>query len=419
VFFPINTDAPVYYFPFATIGLIVTNMALFVAQMAAWAVAVDGQPTWDDPWCLAFGDGLHPLQWVTHAFLHGGPMHLIGNMVFLWGFGLVVEGKLGWWRFLGLYLGVAAAVGLAAQALMLGYDGPPRNALGASAAVFGLLGMAFVWAPKNEVTIFTWFLYRPFLWEATILAFCGCYFAYQVLLFALGGFSMGGALGHILGGVFGFGLGVLLLKRDWVDCEGWDLFAVMKNTHGRQRDDEFHYRDAAFQAGKIATPQVEPERSAAEKVGATTLDPRVRIKKFLEAGDVISALGEYEKLVAFHPTWRLDRETLGAIGEAAYKEKCWEDAEPLLKQWLERFGAEDAKDAKTDDAGAAVRVRLKLAKTLIDGTKKPAEGLAVLRQVDPSGLPPKPAAAYQELRKRAEGMAKRTEGMAKRAKSGA
>lgn len=410
---PINTDAPIYYFPWVTITLIAANVAAFVAEMTALVHGGAGEPLWFEDWMLSFGQGLHPLQWVPWAFLHADIWHLGGNMIFLWGFGLVVEGKLGWWRFLALYLGVAAAAGLVDQLMMLGYSGElPSGALGASGVIFGLMAMALVWAPKNDMTVFMLFFYRAFVFEASILAFCGWYFALQVLLFALDGFSMGSALLHLTGMILGGAMGVLMLKKDWVDCEGWDLFAVMNNTHGRQRDDEFHYRDAAFQAGKIATPQVEPERSAAEKVGATTLDPRVRIKKFLEAGDVISALGEYEKMVAFHPTWRLDRETLGAIGEAAYKEKCWEDAEPLLKQWLERFGAEEAKGAKADDAGAAVRVRLKLAKTLIDGTKKPAEGLAVLRQVDPSGLPPKPAAAYQELRKRAEATAKR-------AKSGA
>ena len=59
-------------------------------------------------WALVLGDGLHPLQWVTNNFMHSGFFHLAGNMIFLWTFGLVVEGKLGWWRVLARVLGLAA-----------------------------------------------------------------------------------------------------------------------------------------------------------------------------------------------------------------------------------------------------------------------------------------------------------------------
>ena len=50
------------------------------------------------------GDGIHPLQWLTNIFLHAGFFHLVGNMIFLWTFGFVVEGKLGWLPFTALYL---------------------------------------------------------------------------------------------------------------------------------------------------------------------------------------------------------------------------------------------------------------------------------------------------------------------------
>src|SRR6266566_4216395 len=93
VLIPYNTDAPIYHFPFVTVGLIVVNAAVLVACAKADDQVVEG-------WMLQFGQGLHPLQWISNNFMHAGVMHLIGNMFFLWGFGLVVEGKLGWWRFL-------------------------------------------------------------------------------------------------------------------------------------------------------------------------------------------------------------------------------------------------------------------------------------------------------------------------------
>jgi len=385
---PINTDAPIYHFPWVTIGLIVANTAAFAAWMAA------GAPP---EWMLVYGDGLHPVQWVSSVFLHGGPFHLVGNMFFLWAFGLVVEGKLGWWRFLTLYLGLTVVSCFIEQLAMLGYegdvfDGGAPGSLGASGVIFGLMAMALVWAPKNDMTVFMLLFYQPLVFEASILAFCGFYLVWQVVLVALLDWS---AVLHMLGAVLGLAAGLVMLKANWVDCEGWDIFAVINNTYGRRDDhDEFRYRHAAFEAGKIATPQVVPEKPKSERVEAAALDPRHRIRRFLDAGDVISALGEYEKLVAFHPTWRLDREALLALAEAAYREKSWDDADPLMTQYLDRF--------PEDDPTATARVRLKLAKYQVDIAGNAAEALQLLRAVDPATLPAKAAAAHRELRKRAE-----------------
>ena len=54
---------------------------------------------------------LHPIQWVTHNFLHYDVLHLAGNMLFLWSFGIVVEGKLGAFKFLMTYLAIGTLHG--------------------------------------------------------------------------------------------------------------------------------------------------------------------------------------------------------------------------------------------------------------------------------------------------------------------
>ena len=110
---PINTDAPLYHFPYATIGFIVVNTICF----AATGFALNSRLL--EPWLLQYGEGLNPLEWIPAAFAHGGFMHLIGNMFFLWGFGLVVEGKLGWRRFIPLYFAMAAAWGFGVDILTL------------------------------------------------------------------------------------------------------------------------------------------------------------------------------------------------------------------------------------------------------------------------------------------------------------
>lgn len=115
---PYSTDAPIYYFPWMTILLIVVNGITFALTGMGWH---------SDGWLLQYGNGLHPTEWLAYSFLHFGPLHLIGNMFFLWAFGIVVEGKLGWWKFLALYLSIGITGGALIQIAMLGYR-PPLDA---------------------------------------------------------------------------------------------------------------------------------------------------------------------------------------------------------------------------------------------------------------------------------------------------
>ncbi len=81
-------------------------------------------------------------------FLHGGWLHLIGNMWFLWVFGDNVEDAFGHGRFLGFYLvcGFAAAL---AHAVVDPFSRVPM--IGASGAIAGVLGAYFVWFPWSRV----------------------------------------------------------------------------------------------------------------------------------------------------------------------------------------------------------------------------------------------------------------------------
>ena len=103
MFFPYGTDAPVYYWPFTTVAMIIANVLVFTLEVCDERFA--------DALVLETGSGIHPLQWLTTNFAHAGPMHLAGNMLFLWAFGLIVEGKLGWLKTLVAYLGIGVVYG--------------------------------------------------------------------------------------------------------------------------------------------------------------------------------------------------------------------------------------------------------------------------------------------------------------------
>ena len=108
---------------------------------AEYAQQTDLEPTHGGPfWITAF----------TSMFMHGGWMHLIGNMLFLWVFGDNVEEAMGHGKFLAFYL----LTGLAASAahIMLNLDSTIPS-LGASGAISGILGGYIVMFPKQRVKV--------------------------------------------------------------------------------------------------------------------------------------------------------------------------------------------------------------------------------------------------------------------------
>ncbi len=95
---------------------------------------------------VSFWDALLPL-W-TSMFLHGGFLHLLGNMWFLWVFGDNVEDRLGHLKFLVFYLLCGTGAGLSHALLHISSTIPT---VGASGAVSGVLGAYFVLFPRSRV----------------------------------------------------------------------------------------------------------------------------------------------------------------------------------------------------------------------------------------------------------------------------
>lgn len=108
-----------------------------------------------------------PGRMFSHAFLHGGFMHLIGNMFFLAALGLLVEGALGEWRFALLY-----ALSILGSCLfsLAWHWGDGGAGLGASGAIAGLMGAFCVVWGRRPVRFFWWFFVlfgyvrKPAIW---------------------------------------------------------------------------------------------------------------------------------------------------------------------------------------------------------------------------------------------------------------
>ena len=122
--------------------------------------------------------------------------------------GFIVEGKLGWRRFVRLYLSLGLIDSVLTQLIML-----PASAVGASSAIMGLMAICLVWAPRNELSLAFWFLFRLFLFEVSIFADAMFYIAWETLWLVTFQFQMSTPALHLIGIMVGFAAGTLYVKK--------------------------------------------------------------------------------------------------------------------------------------------------------------------------------------------------------------
>jgi membrane associated rhomboid family serine protease len=357
---PWNTDAPIYHWPYATVGLIVVNVLAFIVVVEA------GEEAMID-WSLWHGDGLHPLQWVTSNFIHGGIMHLVGNMFFLWGFGLVIEGKLGWLRFLGVFFGIGIVQCAMEQVISLGME--EGMSLGASAIIFGLLAMA--WAPKNEMSCVLLIGFRVVMLEISILIFALLYLAWQVVMLCIEVFAFEQPLGtaalHLMGAFLGLIVGVVMLKKEWVDCENWDVFALWNDRLGEKPEERKAKKEpvAADLPPEVAAAQRETQRENALRT----------FREMIATGNLDAAQAHLHKARAAVPNAGLAEKDLLDLIKALHEQRRWSDSLPWMVECMRQFPEK------------AVRMRLKLAQILVDELERPGQALDVLRKLPLRALP--------------------------------
>jgi len=363
--FPYSCDALLYHLPIATGVLIAINVVAFVGYMSEKINVENG-------WLLEYGTGLHPLQWLLSPFMHSDIEHLLGNMLFLWTFGLVTEGKLGWWRFLAVYLGIAVGQSAIEQAIfpLLAPDIP--FTVGASAAIAGLMAMAVVWAPINQISVFVLFMFRAFTFEVGVGVFAALYVGLDLLFCFLFGQGAIGSATHLMGAAMGALAGVVLLKTGVVECEDNDLFSVLSGVYGTERTKQ---REEAATATKIV-----------ERTADLTLEMRRRFEAYLKIGQPQEALATLQRARHRKIPLETDRQDLVALIAGLQKAKRWTESAPVMAELLERFpeGSEG--------------VRIKLAQVCLVELGKPGKALELIGPLDGARLSPQLSAARDKVR---------------------
>ena len=150
------------------------------------------------------------LTLLVSMFMHGGLMHLLGNMLFLWIFGDNIEDDLGHVRYSVFYLVCGLLASLAHVFSTVALDQNPLiPSLGASGAISGVLGAYLLMHPRRRVTVF---LFR-FLTEVPGFVAVGLWFAFQLVsgLGMLGGGAQEGGVAYAAH-IGGFIAGLVLVK---------------------------------------------------------------------------------------------------------------------------------------------------------------------------------------------------------------
>ncbi len=240
--FPLKDNIPTLNFPIVTVALIALNViAYFFWQKGGLTL---GEPSSQDYLCHLYDyaeipyEVTHPgdqvaaegcgtptaptwLTLFTSMFMHGGLLHLGGNMLFLWIFGNNVEDSMGPVKYLLFYL----LGGLAATGLQVAVNADSTTpSLGASGAVAAVLGGYLLLFPQARVVTVIFIVFFFTIVELPALLILGFWFVQQVLFGYLGlnAAGEGGGVAYFAH-IGGFAFGMLAIK----------LFADDRKTRGQ------------------------------------------------------------------------------------------------------------------------------------------------------------------------------------------
>jgi membrane associated rhomboid family serine protease len=350
MFIPVYSDAAKYFWPIGTGILVLLNIIVFVLDLSFDL----------DDYSLEYGSGLHPVQWLTSMFIHANIIHLIGNLLFIWAFGLVIEGRVGTLYFLALYLGMGIGESMLEQILLLSIG--EGSSVGASSAIYALILVAMVWSPQDNITIAYWLFLTMFgTFEIPILVLGAIYLGldgFQVLTsdsIVTTGFL------HLLGATVGFVTGTVLLFTKMVNTENRDLWSMTQEARGKKLPD----------APAIKTKQQKREEAALIETIKKENEIRWKSVDFHLAGENAKAAAMcFRHLQQTQPDLEWDEARLLKMISIFQKQDNADQTILYSKKYLELF------------SGKAATVGLNAARLLLVKKTAPRKALEMLRIID-------------------------------------
>ena len=345
---PTGTDAPIYHLPIMTGVTIAINVIAGLLQLLV--------PGFTEMFMLEYGT-FRPYTWLTAAYLHADVWRFFGNMMFLFIYGAIVEGKVGWWKFALIYNASAILASLLIAILTIFASG---GTVGASCAIYAMMAICFLWAPENEVEFYygAWFYFRPFggSFEVSLQNVCFFFVAMDLLTAAFTGFTLGTSVFHLMGLVPGILIGWAMLKFRQVNCEGHDFLSIRSGKRG--------------QSQLTVAEESEQNREKEERLAERKQDLErglAAVDRYIDLGHYKNAFKRFQSLAVSRSKLRLSESRLLKIINGLEKQPE-EDRlyRKLMHYYLKHYSR------------LAVTVRMKLAKRLLDH-EQPREAGRVLQ----------------------------------------
>lgn len=337
---PIRTNCWPRRTPYANYFLILANVAVFFVTYGPHGEIVRGELVlvpihhWAKQLMLTPADW-HLWQFVSYAFLHGGLVHIIGNMFFLYLFGNCVNDRLGQVGYLGFYLvgGVFSGIG---HVLVSGAD-----VLGASGAVAAVTGAYLVLYPQTLITVLYWFFFIGTM-EVPALYFIG--FKMIILDNVIIRYTPNVAYdAHLAGYAFGIACSLVILATGLVKSSSFDLLAMTRRWNRRR-----HYRDVVSSGYDPFTGQTKAKPIRVREIKKTAAELqkeeeiaelRERISSRVSQRNLSGAAQLYLELTRLDREQILPRQQLLDIANQLASENKSTESARAYEQFLAHYGS--------------------------------------------------------------------------------
>ena len=313
------------------------------------------------PWYLTTVGGWNPLRWLTAMCVHPRWFDALFGLGFTLSFGLVVEGLIGWRRFLPVLGGGIALTYIWSLINGLMLDGILIQS-GSAELRAVLAGILVMWVPTNVINYNRWFIVTIGSFEIEIWKIVAFSTAAGVLGAILSGLPLvSGIGGQIIFPACGLAVGYALLRAGWVAGDGWNLPLLLETRQMNPGDrTEMMRLRALEQGGGMAVAAAGTVDQAAD----LSSDMESSLRESLAAGELDTTFSLWKALrsTAYKPPAELLDLLLKTLYQAKHVDQAAAIAEDLIVLFPER--SRDARmilasKALTEKKPGAVRAYLK------------------------------------------------------------
>jgi membrane associated rhomboid family serine protease len=335
---PIRTSIRPRRTPYANYALIFANVVIFLLTFWPHTEARTGAGEILRPWAQHFqlmSSRPYLWQFITYAFLHGGYMHIFGNMFFLYIFGNNVNDKLGNISYISFYLAGAVFSGVGHTVL---HSAPGMPTLGASGAVAAVTGAYLVLFPQTLITVLYWFFFIGTL-EVPAVYFIGLKLI--IIDNVIVRYTPNVAYdAHLAGYTFGVVSIVAMLATGLVSASSFDLWAMIKRWNRRRS-----YRDVVAGgfdpfAGRVQAKPIKAKevKTAAQKQNEQKAEElRNEISKRMLERNLAGAVEVYLELMVLDGGQILPRQQLLDIANRLAGDNRPAQAAQAYEQFLAHY----------------------------------------------------------------------------------